>query len=147
MHLIEEHSLLIITGVQASGVIIDRLLRQCCFVWSEIVGTHSSGNFNDHPPSQPVLISRSGSGTGSLDPSLVALACVADFSHPFTFNTSFTSLKNDALSRWKPNLAVSVFWWCQWSWRVAYRPHRFPLADNCKRSPRTRQGKGIGCCA
>ena len=26
---------LIITGVQASGVIIDRLLRQCCFVWSE----------------------------------------------------------------------------------------------------------------
>ena len=39
--------LLIITGVQASGVIIDRLLRQCCFVWSEIVGPHSSGNFND----------------------------------------------------------------------------------------------------
>ena len=38
---------LIITGVQASGVIIDRLLRQCCFVWSEIVGPHSSGNFND----------------------------------------------------------------------------------------------------
>ena len=33
--------LLIITGVQASGVIIDRLLRQCCFVWSEIVGPHS----------------------------------------------------------------------------------------------------------
>ena len=30
--------ILIITGVQASGVIIDRLLRQCCFVWSEIVG-------------------------------------------------------------------------------------------------------------
>ena len=30
-------SILIITGVQASGVIIDRLLRQCCFVWSEIV--------------------------------------------------------------------------------------------------------------
>ena len=29
-----------ITGVQASGVIIDRLLRQCCFVWSEIVGSH-----------------------------------------------------------------------------------------------------------
>ena len=29
--------ILIITGVQASGVIIDRLLRQCCFVWSEIV--------------------------------------------------------------------------------------------------------------
>ena len=27
--------LLIITGVQASEVIIDRLLRQCCFVWSE----------------------------------------------------------------------------------------------------------------
>ena len=35
------------TGVQASGVIIDRLLQQCCFVWSEIVGPHSSGNFND----------------------------------------------------------------------------------------------------
>ena len=27
------NSLLIITGVQASGVIIGRLLRQCCFVW------------------------------------------------------------------------------------------------------------------
>ena len=40
---------LIITGVQASGVIIDCLLRQCCFVWSEIVGPHSSGNFNDWP--------------------------------------------------------------------------------------------------
>ena len=26
------------TGVQASGVIIDCLLRQCCFVWSEIIG-------------------------------------------------------------------------------------------------------------
>ena len=39
--------ILIITGVQASVVIIDRLLRQCCFVWSEIVGPHSSGNFND----------------------------------------------------------------------------------------------------
>ena len=26
--------ILIITGVQTSGVIIDRLLRQCCFVWS-----------------------------------------------------------------------------------------------------------------
>ena len=39
--------LLIITGVQASGVIIDRLLRQCCFVCSEIVGPHSSGNFSD----------------------------------------------------------------------------------------------------
>ena len=38
---------LIITGIQASGVIIDPLLRQCCFVWSEIVGPHSSGNFND----------------------------------------------------------------------------------------------------
>ena len=49
IHLIEEHWLLIITGVQASGVIIDRLLRQCCFVWSEIVGPHSSGNFNDWP--------------------------------------------------------------------------------------------------
>ena len=47
IHLIEERWLLIITGVQASGVIIDRLLRQCCFVWSEIVGPHSSGNFND----------------------------------------------------------------------------------------------------
>ena len=33
------------TGVQASGGIIDRLLRQCCFVWSEIVGPHSR-NFN-----------------------------------------------------------------------------------------------------
>ena len=41
------YNILIITGVQASGVIIDRLLRQCCFVWSEIVGPHSSGNFND----------------------------------------------------------------------------------------------------
>ena len=41
--------ILIIKGVQASGVIIDRLLRQCCFVWSEIVGPHSSGNFNDWP--------------------------------------------------------------------------------------------------
>ena len=40
---------LIITGVQASGVIIDRLLRQYCFVWSEIVEPHSSGNFNDLP--------------------------------------------------------------------------------------------------
>ena len=49
IHLIEEHWLLIITGVQASGVIIYRLLRQCCFVWSEIVGPHSSGNFNDWP--------------------------------------------------------------------------------------------------
>ena len=39
--------LLIITGVQASGVMIDRLLRQCCFVWSETVGPHSSGNFKD----------------------------------------------------------------------------------------------------
>ena len=29
--------ILIITGVKASGVIIDRLFRQCCFVWSEIV--------------------------------------------------------------------------------------------------------------
>ena len=38
-----------ITEVQVSGVIIDRLLRQCCFVWSEIVGPHSSGNFNDIP--------------------------------------------------------------------------------------------------
>ena len=35
-----------ITGVQASGVIIVRLLRQCCFVWSEAVGPHSSGNIN-----------------------------------------------------------------------------------------------------
>ena len=38
--------LLIITRVQASGVIIDRLLQQCCFVCSEIEGPHSSGNFN-----------------------------------------------------------------------------------------------------
>ena len=30
-----------------SNLIIDRLLRQCCFVWFEIVGPHSSGNFND----------------------------------------------------------------------------------------------------
>ena len=44
IHLIEELWLLIITGVQASGVIIDRLLQQ-----SEIVGPHSSGNFNDWP--------------------------------------------------------------------------------------------------
>ena len=42
IQLIEEHRLLIITGVQASGVITDRLLRQCCFVWSKIiVGPHS----------------------------------------------------------------------------------------------------------
>ena len=47
IHLIEEYRLPIITGVQVSGVIIDRLLRQGCFVWSEIVGPHSSGNFND----------------------------------------------------------------------------------------------------
>ena len=33
--------------VQASGVIIDHLLRQCCFVWSEIVGPHSSGNYKN----------------------------------------------------------------------------------------------------
>ena len=38
--------ILIITGVLASGVIIDRLLRQCCFVLSEIVGPQSS-HFND----------------------------------------------------------------------------------------------------
>ena len=44
---VKNYSILIITGVQASGVIIDRLLRQCCFLWSEIVGPHSSGNFND----------------------------------------------------------------------------------------------------
>ena len=49
IHLIDEHWVLTITGVQASEVIIDRLLRQCCFVWSEIVGPHSSGNFNDWP--------------------------------------------------------------------------------------------------
>ena len=37
--------ILIITGGHASGVTIDRLLRQCCFIWSEIiVGPHSSGN-------------------------------------------------------------------------------------------------------
>ena len=36
---------LTIKGVQALGVIIDCLLLQCCFVWSEIVGPHSSGNF------------------------------------------------------------------------------------------------------
>ena len=30
-----------------SNLIIDRLLRQCCFAWFEIVGPHSSGNFND----------------------------------------------------------------------------------------------------
>ena len=35
------------TGVQASGLIIDHLLRQCCFVLSEIIGAPSSGNFND----------------------------------------------------------------------------------------------------
>ena len=38
---------LTITAVKASGVIIDRLLRQCSFVWYEIVGPHSSGNFNN----------------------------------------------------------------------------------------------------
>ena len=46
IHLIEEHWLLIITGVQASRVIIDHLLRQYFFVWSEIVGPHSWGNIN-----------------------------------------------------------------------------------------------------
>ena len=25
------------------------ILRECCFVWSEIVGSHSSGHFNDWP--------------------------------------------------------------------------------------------------
>ena len=49
IHSNEEHWLLIITGGKASGVIVDHLLRQCCFVWSEIVGTHSSGDFNDWP--------------------------------------------------------------------------------------------------
>ena len=39
--------ILIITGVQASKVIIDCLLRQCCFILSVIEGQHSSGNFND----------------------------------------------------------------------------------------------------
>ena len=43
----EKKKLLIIKGVQASGVIIDRLLRQCCFVWSEIVGPPSLGNFKN----------------------------------------------------------------------------------------------------
>ena len=28
-------NILIITGVQASGLITDRLLRQCCFVYSD----------------------------------------------------------------------------------------------------------------
>ena len=42
-----QQDILIITGLQASGVIIDRLLQKCCFVWSEIVGPYSSGNFND----------------------------------------------------------------------------------------------------
>ena len=49
IHLIEEHWLLIITGVQASGVIINRFWQQCCLVWSEIVGPLSLGNFNDWP--------------------------------------------------------------------------------------------------
>ena len=44
----QDSFVVIITGVQASGGIIDRLLRQCCFVWSAIVGLHSSGNFNDN---------------------------------------------------------------------------------------------------
>ena len=44
-----QQDILIITGLQASGVIIDRLLQKCCFVWSEIVGPYSSGNFNDWP--------------------------------------------------------------------------------------------------
>ena len=34
------------TGARASGIIIDRLLRHCCFVWSEMIEPHSSGNFN-----------------------------------------------------------------------------------------------------
>ena len=41
IHSVEEHWLLIITGVQVSGVIIDHLVRQCCFVWSEIVGPNN----------------------------------------------------------------------------------------------------------
>ena len=47
VYLYIDNILILITGVQDSGVIVDRLLRQCCFVWSEIVGPHSSGNFND----------------------------------------------------------------------------------------------------
>ena len=43
------YDIYIIKGVHASGVIIDLLLWQCCFVWSQIVGPHSSGNFNDWP--------------------------------------------------------------------------------------------------
>ena len=41
IHSVEEHWLLGVTGVQASGVIIDHLLRQCCFVWFEIVGPNN----------------------------------------------------------------------------------------------------------
>ena len=54
IHSVEEHWLLVITGVQASGVIIDRLLQQCCFVWSEIVGPNNKLSHvhqqSNHPP-------------------------------------------------------------------------------------------------
>ena len=51
IHLIDEHWVTIntFTGFQASGVIIDRLLRQCCFVWSEIIAPYSSSIFNEWP--------------------------------------------------------------------------------------------------
>ena len=54
IHSVEERWLLIITGVQASGVIIDHLSRQCCFVWSEIVGPNNKLSYvhqqSNHPP-------------------------------------------------------------------------------------------------
>ena len=54
IHSVEEHWLFIVTGVQASGVIIDRLLRQCCFVCFEIVGPNNKLSYvhqqSNHPP-------------------------------------------------------------------------------------------------
>ena len=53
IHSVEEHWLLGVTGVQASGVIIDHLLRQCCFVWFEIVGPNNNLSYvhqqSNHP--------------------------------------------------------------------------------------------------
>ena len=54
IHSVEEHWLFIVTGVQASGVIIDHLLQQCCFVCFEIVGPNNKLLYvhqqSYHPP-------------------------------------------------------------------------------------------------
>ena len=53
IHSVEEHWLFIVTGVQASGVIIDHLLQQCCFVCFEIVGPNNKLSYvhqqSNHP--------------------------------------------------------------------------------------------------